>query len=167
MSAFTCDNNFFQFVDSNFNVGVGWRSIISKRSSVENLQQLCEIKIEHLIRKTTSQGKDPICRSLVSLTEEQQELVEKVSEWVELLPVGVVSDMFNRVLLYDGDDDRKMSPMDVWALMHPGFKQLSIPRREEKNYRPLPNTHKAVLDCLFKMEFLEHLNLSGEYQTIL
>jgi len=131
------------------------------RSSVENLQQLCEIKIEHLIRKTTSQGKDPICRSLVSLTEEQQELVEKVSEWVELLPVGVVSDMFNRVLLYDGDDDRKMSPMDVWALMHPGFKQLSIPRREEKNYRPLPNTHKAVLDCLFKMEFLEHLNLSG------
>ena len=79
-----------------------------------------------MIRKTTSQGKDPICRSLVSLTEEQQELVEKVSEWVELLPVGVVSDMFNRVLLYDGDDDRKMSPMDVWALMHPGFKQVNV-----------------------------------------
>ena len=38
--------------------------------------------------------------------------------------------------------------------------QLSIPRGEVQ-YRPLPNTHKAVLDSLFKLTYLEHLNLSG------
>ena len=68
-----------------------------------------------------------------------------------------------RVLGYDGDDDRKMTAMDVWALMHPGLKQLSIPRRDH-HYKPLPNTHKAVLDCLYKLEYLEHLNLSGMIQ---
>ena len=107
--------------------------------------------------------KDPVCRSLVSLTEEQVELVEKVREWVELIPAGVVGQVFSRVLGYDGDDDRKMTAMDVWALMHSGFKQLSIPRRDH-HYQPLPNTHKAVLDCLYKLEYLEHLNLSGMIQ---
>ena len=38
--------------------------------------------------------------------------------------------------------------------------QLCLPRRES-SYRPLPNTHKAVLDCLYKLEYLEHLNISG------
>ena len=33
---------------------------------------------------------------------------------------------FSRVIKYDGDDDRKMTPMDVWAFMHPGFKQVPI-----------------------------------------
>ena len=56
--------------------------------------------------------------------EEVLEVVEKVSQWVELLPGGVVSHMFSRVIKYDGDDDRKMTPMDVWAFMHPGFKQV-------------------------------------------
>ena len=37
---------------------------------------------------------------------------------------------------------------------------MSIPRRES-SYRPLPNSHKAVLDCLYRLEYLEHLNLSG------
>merc|ERR1719220_1633533 len=44
--------------------------------------------------------------------------------------------------------------------MHPGFKQLIFSRRES-SYRPLPNTHKAVLDCLYRLEYLEHLNISG------
>ena len=86
----------------------------------------CERRIEHLIRKTTCQDKDPICRSLVSLTEEQLELVGRVSEWVEMIPPNVVSQMFSRVIRYDGEDDRKMTPMDVWAFMHPGFKQVSV-----------------------------------------
>ena len=38
--------------------------------------------------------------------------------------------------------------------------QLCLPRRES-SYRPLPNTHKAVLDCLYRLEYLEHLNISG------
>ena len=38
--------------------------------------------------------------------------------------------------------------------------QLSIPRKDVPHH-PLPNTHKAVLDSLFKLTFLEHLNLSG------
>ena len=38
--------------------------------------------------------------------------------------------------------------------------QLCLPRRET-SYRPLPNTHKAVLDCLYRLEYLEHLNISG------
>ena len=62
----------------------------------------------------------------MSVTEDQLEVVEKVSQWVELLPGGVVSHMFSRVIKYDGDDDRKMTPMDVWAFMHPGFKQVPI-----------------------------------------
>ena len=78
-----------------------------------------------MIRKTTSQDKDPVCRSLVSLTEDQLEHVAEVSDWVEMIPPGVVSQMFSRVISYDGDDDRKMTPMDVWAFMHPGFKQVS------------------------------------------
>ena len=86
----------------------------------------CERRIEHLIRKTTCQDKDPVCRSLVSLTEEQLELVGMVSEWVAMIPPNVVSQMFSRVIRYDGEDDRKMTPMDVWAFMHPGFKQVSV-----------------------------------------
>ena len=78
-----------------------------------------------IIHTLLLQGKDPICRSLMSVTEDQLEVVEKVSQWVELLPGGVVSHMFSRVIKYDGDDDRKMTPMDVWAFMHPGFKQVS------------------------------------------
>merc|ERR1712012_22010 len=76
------------------------------------------------------------------------------------IPPNVVSQMFSRVISYDGEDDRKMTPMDVWAFMHPGFKQISIPRREG-NYKPLPNTHKAIIDSLYKAEYLEHLNISG------
>ena len=30
----------------------------------------------------------------------------KVAEWVELLPAGVASELFDRVMGYDGDDDR-------------------------------------------------------------
>ena len=55
---------------------------------------------------------------------------------------------------------RKMTPMDVVALLHPGIKQLSVARRE-REWRPLPNTHKAVLDNLYRAEYLEHLNISG------
>ena len=144
--------------------------------TVQSLLSQCERRIEHMIRKTTSQDKDPVCRSLVSLTEDQLELVAKVSDWVEMIPPGVVSQMFSRVISYDGDDDRKMTPMDVWAFMHPGFKQvsyhsklfsfnltslkISIPRKEG-NYKPLPNTHKAIIDSLYKAEYLEHLNISG------
>ena len=130
-----------------------------------------------MIRKRTAEGKDPVCRSLLSLTEEQQETAEKVAGWVELLPPGLVGEMFSRIINYDGESGRKMTPMDVWAFMHPGFKQvtivmcslgdnslyfskLSISRRES-SYRPLPNTHKAVLDCLYRLDYLEHLNLSG------
>ena len=50
--------------------------------------------------------------------------------------------------------------MDVVALLHPGIKQLSVARRE-REWRPLPNTHKAVLDNLYRAEYLEHLNISG------
>jgi len=127
---------------------------------VKTLQKLCERRIEKLVRKTTCQEKDPVTRSLMSVTEEQLETAAKVAEWVELMPVGVASEMFDRVLGYDGDDDRKMTPMDVVALLHPGIKQLSVGRREGQ-WRPLPNTHKAILDTLHRAEYLQHLNISG------
>ena len=73
---------------------------------VKTLQKLCERRIEKLVRKTTCQEKDPVTRSLMSVTEEQLETAAKVAEWAELMPVGVASDMFDRVLGYDGDDDR-------------------------------------------------------------
>ena len=38
--------------------------------------------------------------------------------------------------------------------------QLCVAQKES-SYRPLPNTHKAVLDCLYRLEYLEHLNISG------
>ena len=82
--------------------------------------------LESIIRKKTSEGKDPVCRSLLSLTEEQQETAEKVAGWVELLPSGVVSDIFSRIIKDDGEMGRKMTPMDVWAFMHPGFKTVII-----------------------------------------
>ena len=125
------------------------------------LQCLCEERLESLIRKVTKAEKDPVCRSLVSVTEEQLETVTRLADWVETIPVSVVSSMFSRVSSYDGDTGRKMTPMDVWAFMHSGFKQLSIARRDS-HYRPLPNTHKAILDCLHRLPFLEHLNLSGK-----
>ena len=73
---------------------------------VNTLQKLCERRIEKLVRKTTCQEKDPVTRSLVSLTEEQLDTATRIAEWVELMPVNVASDMFDRVLGYDGDDDR-------------------------------------------------------------
>ena len=45
---------------------------------VKTLQKLCERRIEKLVRKTTCQEKDPVTRSLASLTEEQQETAMKV-----------------------------------------------------------------------------------------
>ena len=54
--------------------------------------------MEKIIRKKTSEEKDPVCRSLLSLTEEQQETAEKVAGWVELLPPGVVSEIFSRLI---------------------------------------------------------------------
>ena len=143
---------------------------------VNTLQKLCERRIEKLVRKTTCQEKDPVTRSLVSLTEEQLDTATRIAEWVELMPVNVASDMFDRVLAYDGDDDRcdvmrihhechlycdrKMTPMDVVALLHPGIKQLTVGRREGQ-WRPLPNTHKAILDTLYGAQYLQHLNISG------
>ena len=50
--------------------------------------------------------------------------------------------------------------MDVVALLHPGIKQLSVGRREGQ-WRPLPNTHKAILDTLYRAQYLQHLNISG------
>ena len=94
--------------------------------TVPTLQSLSCSALENIIRKKTGEGKDPVCRSLLSLTEEQQETAEKVAGWVELLPPGVVSDMFSRIVNYNGETGRKMTPMDVWAFMHPGFKQVTI-----------------------------------------
>ena len=92
--------------------------------TVPSLQALCTSSVEKIIRKKTSEEKDPICRSLLSLTEEQQETAEKVAGWVELLPPGVVSEIFSRLINYDGENGRKMTPMDVWVFIHPGFKQV-------------------------------------------
>ena len=83
-------------------------------------------RLERIIRKKTSEEKDPICRSLLSLTEDQQETAEKVAGWVELLPPGVVSEIFSRLINYDGENGRKMTPMDVWVFIHPGFKQVLL-----------------------------------------
>ena len=58
-----------------------------------------------------------------------------------------------------------MTPMDVVALLHPGIKQLSVGRREGQ-WRPLPNTHKAILDTLYRAQYLQHLNISGVFSTI-
>ena len=80
--------------------------------------------MENIIRKKTAEEKDPICRSLLSLTEDQQETAEKVAAWVELLPPGVVSEIFSRLINYDGENGRKMTPMDVWVFIHPGYKQV-------------------------------------------
>jgi len=116
--------------------------------------------IEDLVRKSTDVMKDPGCRNLISMTDEQQELADTINEYVENLCPNVVSEILSRVLSYNGDTNRKASPLDVWALMHPGFKQLCIPRKDVQ-YHPLPNTHKAILDTMFKLTYLEHINLSG------
>ena len=92
--------------------------------TVPSLQALSTSCVERIIRKKTSEEKDPICRSLLSLTEEQQETAEKVAGWVELLPPGVVLEIFSRLVNYDGENGRKMTPMDVWVFIHPGFKQV-------------------------------------------
>ena len=76
---------------------------------MKTLQKICERRIEKLVRKTTCQEKDPVTRSLVSVTEDQLETAAKVAEWVELMPVNIAGDMFDRVLGYDGDDDRFVS----------------------------------------------------------
>ena len=48
----------------------------------------------------------------------------------------------------------------IFVLYFKSILQLSIPRTDV-HYHPLPNTHKAILDSLFKLSYLEHLNLSG------
>ena len=88
------------------------------------MQHLASSAIEHLVRKATDQEKDPGCRNLISMTEEQQRSLETVNEYVENLCPNTVSEILNRVLSYNGDTKRKASPQDVWALMHPGFKQV-------------------------------------------
>jgi len=127
---------------------------------VGSLQQLACQAIEDVVRKSTDLVKDPICRNLISMTEDQQQIAVTINQYVEDLCPSVAYDIFQRVISYNGDSKRKATPMDVWALMHSGFKQLSIPRPESQ-YHPLPNTHKAILDTLYRLSYLEHLNLSG------
>ena len=96
---------------------------------VPSLQSLACYAIEDLVRKSTDQVKDPGCRNLISMTEEQQKIAETVNEYVENLCPNVVSEILSRVLSYNGDTKRKASPLDVWALMHPGFKKVREKRR--------------------------------------
>ena len=116
--------------------------------TVPTLQTLSTCAVENIIRKKTSEEKDPICRSLLSLTEEQQETAEKVAGWVELLPPGVVSEIFSRLINYDGENGRKMTPMDVWVFIHPGFKQV------EKRRMSLSLTITNTVMFAKKREFL-------------
>ena len=88
------------------------------------MQHLSSCAIEDLVRKATDQEKDPGCRNLISMTEEQQRSAETVNDYVENLCPNIVSEIFSRVLSYNGDTKRKASPQDVYALMHPGFKQV-------------------------------------------
>lgn len=129
-------------------------------TSVMSLQSIACFAIEELIRKSTDQVKDPGCKKLISLTPDQQEKAVVIYKFVCDLCPSVVSEILNRILSYTGEDCRKASPMDVWVLMHPGFKQIRIPRRRDRYY-PLPNTHKSIIDCLYRCEFLEQLNISG------
>jgi len=132
-----------------------------KEKEISTLQALSCLAIEDLIRKSVDRVKDPACRSLISLTQEQQAKCNIICDFVQDLCPNVVSEIFSRVMTYTGErDGKKASPMDVWVLVHPGFKQLTIPRRDDRFY-PLPNTHKSILDCLFRCEYLEHLNISG------
>jgi len=141
-------------------VGFGWRRF-TRYGEVGSLQSLACLAIENLVRKSLDQVKDPGCRALISLTPEQQERAETIHGFVQDLCPSVVAEILTRVLSYGGDvGPRKAAPMDVWVLIHPGFKQLCVPRRDERYY-PLPNTHKSIIDCLFRCKYLEHLNLSG------
>jgi len=134
---------------------------LRRRAGVCSLQSLSCLAIEQLIRKSLDRVKDPGCRSLISLTAEQQDRCKVICDFVQDLCPNVVWEMLARVMAYKGDQDgKKASPMDIWVLVHPGFKQLCIPRREDRYY-PLPNTHKSVIDCLFRCKYLENLNLSG------
>ena len=93
--------------------------LLTSGERVRRLQEQCEARIEHLVRKTTSLAKvifkylhniykistqylpylqDPVCRALVSLSEDQQRVAEQVAAWVEPLPPRVLTDIFNRVL---------------------------------------------------------------------
>jgi len=134
---------------------------LRRRGEVTSLRNLSCLAIESLVRKRLDQGKDPGCRTLISLTSEQQDRAETLHGFVKDLCPEIVAEIFSRVLSYRGDvGPRKAAPMDVWVLLHPGFKQLSIPRREDRFY-PLPNTHKSILDCLHRCKYLTHLNLAG------
>jgi hypothetical protein len=35
-------------------------------------------------------------------------------------------EILDRVLSYSGEGRRKASPMDIWVLVHPGFKQVAL-----------------------------------------
>jgi len=140
--------------------GFGWRQPKAKSQSVLSLQTLSCLRLEELIRKSTDNSKDLGCRNLISLVPEQQKRAEMIHDYVVDLCPSVVGEILDRVLSYTGEGRPKASPMDIWVLLHPGFKQLLIGRRDERCY-PLPNTHKSILDCLYRCKYLEHLNLSG------
>jgi len=133
---------------------------MGKGRQVLSLQTLACLSLEDIIRKSTDASKDLGCRNLISLVPEQQARAEIIHGYVVDLCPSVAAEILDRVLSYSGDDRRKASPMDIWVLVHPGFKQLQVPRRENRYY-PLPNTHKSIIDCLFRCVYLEHLNLSG------
>ena len=76
--------------------------------------------------------------------------------------------MLNTIRSYTGEDaaERLMTPMDVWALLSPGCTQLIVPRPAHGLRAPLPNTHKAVLDCLHRLPYLHTLNIAGTYSLL-
>ena len=88
------------------------------------MQHLASAAVEDVVRKATTQEKDPGCRNLISMTEEQQRSAETVNEYVENLCPNIVSEIFTRVLCYNGETKRRASPQDVCALTHSGFKQV-------------------------------------------
>merc|ERR1712106_1213418 len=92
--------------------------LISKVIKVNSprVSEVCSAEPHHTIHLV----KDPGCRNLISTTEDQQELADTIQEYVENLCPNVVSEILSRVLSYNGETKRKASPLDVWALMHPG-----------------------------------------------
>jgi len=93
---------------------------------VLSLQTLACLSLEDIIRKSTDASKDLGCRNLISLVPEQQARAEIIHGYVVDLCPSVAAEILDRVLSYSGDDRRKASPMDIWVLVHPGFKQLML-----------------------------------------
>ncbi|XP_059080709.1 uncharacterized protein LOC131878650 [Tigriopus californicus] len=125
---------------------------------VVTLQALSSKSVERVIRNACDRNWDPMCHELEALSQEQKKRGLAIREYVADIPVAEIDEIFRRVMTYNGESEAKVSPMDIWVLIHPLTKSIVF---QSSSKEPIRGTQKALLESLHRCKYLEVLDINS------